>query len=81
MRKKLTITIDEEVYEGLHRVVGRRRISSFLEALARPHVVVTGLDAEYAAMAADEAREADSLEWAEALAGETLDEEPSDVAG
>jgi len=27
MQKKLTITVDEKVYEGLHTVVGRRRIS------------------------------------------------------
>ena len=27
MQKKLTITVDEKVYEGLHKVVGRRRIS------------------------------------------------------
>ena len=76
MRKKLTITVDAEVYEGLRRVVGPRHISSFLESLARPHVVVTALDDEYAAMACDEAGEAEALEWAEAFAGETLGEEP-----
>ncbi len=38
MQKKLTITIDEEVYKGLHAVIGRGRISRFLEDLARPHV-------------------------------------------
>jgi len=31
MQKKLTITIDEQVYEGLYAVVGRRRISRFIE--------------------------------------------------
>jgi hypothetical protein len=66
MRKKLTITIAEEVYEGLHRVIGPRHISAFLETLARPHVVLADLDACYAAMAADEARESEALEWAEA---------------
>ena len=44
MRKKLTITIDEEVYEGLRRVVGPRHISGFIETLARPHVVMADLD-------------------------------------
>jgi predicted CopG family antitoxin len=39
VRKKLTITIDEKVYEGLHRIVGRRRISRFIEDLVRPHVL------------------------------------------
>jgi predicted CopG family antitoxin len=70
MRRKLTITVDEEVYEGLRRVIGPRRISQFLETLARPHVVLADVDAAYAAMAADEAREEDALEWAEATAGD-----------
>ena len=39
MHKKLTITVDENVYEGLHRVIGRRRISQSIESLLRPHVV------------------------------------------
>jgi len=38
MSKKLTILIDDSVYEGLHRVVGRGSISKFIENLARPHV-------------------------------------------
>jgi predicted CopG family antitoxin len=75
MRKKLTITIDEEVYEGLRKVVGPRHISSFLEALARPHVVMGDLDEGYAAMAADSAREAEALAWIEAAAGDALDPE------
>jgi predicted CopG family antitoxin len=73
MRKKLTITVAEEVYEGLHRVIGPRNISMFLETLARPHVVPADLDAAYAAMAADEARETDALEWAEATVGDVAD--------
>lgn len=40
MQRRMTITMDEAVYEGLVRVVGRRKISAFLEALARPHVSV-----------------------------------------
>ena len=36
MQKKLTITLDERVYQGLHSVVGRRRISGFIERLVRP---------------------------------------------
>ena len=39
MQKRMTITMDEAVYEGLVRVVGRRKISAFIESLARPHVV------------------------------------------
>ncbi|MGH3089474.1 MAG: hypothetical protein ACRDSJ_19455 [Rubrobacteraceae bacterium] len=40
MHEKLTITVDEKVYEGLHRVVGRQRISQFIERLVRPHVSI-----------------------------------------
>jgi predicted CopG family antitoxin len=74
MRKKLTITIDEQVYEGLHEVVGRQRISRFIEDLVRPHVVAADLEAAYQAMARDEAREAEASEWAEATLGDIADE-------
>ena len=65
--KKLTITIDAEVYDGLYTVIGRKRISRFLNDLARPLVVGQDLRAGYTAMAADEAREAEAQEWSEAL--------------
>ena len=74
MQKKLTITIDEQVYEGLYRVVGPRKISNFIEELVRPHVVHPDLEAAYAEMARDEAREAEALEWAEAMIGDITDE-------
>jgi len=54
MQKKLTISIDEAVYEGLHRVIGRRNISRFLEGLARPHILPAAIDEAYRQMAADE---------------------------
>jgi len=34
MARKLTITVSDDVYQGLYRVVGRRRTSRFLEDLA-----------------------------------------------
>jgi hypothetical protein len=74
MRKKLTITLDEEVYKGLHAVIGRGRISRFLEDLARPHVVSRDLEAAYREMAGDEVREAEADEWAEGLIGEVADD-------
>jgi len=70
----LTITLDERVYEGLHRVVGRRRISRFVESLVRPHVIGKELEAAYRRMAQEEAREAEALEWAEATVGDVADE-------
>ena len=74
MQRKLTITIDERVYEGLHSIIGRRNISQFIESLVRPHVVGLDLDAAYREMAQDEAREAEALEWAEATTGDVRDE-------
>ena len=70
MQKKLTITIDEQVYQGLHTVIGRRRISRFIEDLARPYVINRELEAAYRRMAKDEEREVKALEWAEATFGD-----------
>jgi predicted CopG family antitoxin len=47
MRRKLTITLEEHVHEGLHKVVGRRNISHFIESLVRPHVIGTDMEAAY----------------------------------
>ena len=74
MQKKLTITIDEEVYKGLHNAIGKRRISRFIEELVRPHVSPQSLEDAYAEMARDEDREAEALEWAEATLGDSADE-------
>jgi hypothetical protein len=74
MQKKLTITLDERVYDGLHTVVGRRRISRFIESLVRPYVIGEDLEVAYRQMAQEEAREAEALEWAEATAGDVADE-------
>ncbi len=74
MQKKLTISIDADVYDGLQSVVGPRRISRFLSDLARPHVTPQGLEDAYKAMAADETREAEADEWSEAVIGDVADE-------
>jgi hypothetical protein len=74
MQKKLTITLDAQVYEGLHQVIGARRISGFIESLVRPHVLDKSLYEAYRQMARDDAREADAGEWAEALVGDVADE-------
>jgi predicted CopG family antitoxin len=75
MQKKLTVTIDEEVYEGLHEVVGPRKISRFIEDLVRPHVTKKDIYAAYKEMAADEMREAEALEWVESTLGDANHEE------
>jgi hypothetical protein len=74
MHRKLTITLAEDVYQGLHRQVGRGRISSFIEDLVRPHVVDEAeLEAAYREMAADAQREREALEWIEAASDEALE--------
>lgn len=73
MQKQITVTLEEQVYEGLLRVVGRENISQFINGLVQPHVLkpdISDLEAGYRAMAADEAHEAEALEWCEALIGD-----------
>lgn len=68
MHKRMTITLDEDVYDGLYRTIGKRQMSQFIEDLLRPHVLGTALDDGYRAMAADAAREAEAQDWCNALA-------------
>jgi predicted CopG family antitoxin len=75
MNRKLTITVSEAVYEGLHRTIGRRRISQFIEKLARPHVVPQDIEAAYREMASDEAREQEALEWSEGVISDSASTE------
>jgi len=75
MQKKLTVTIDEEVYDGLRAVIGPRKISRFIEELVRPHVVKKNMYAAYKEMAADQVRESEALEWAEGTFGDVYNEE------
>ena len=70
MHKKLTISIDEQVYEGLYKVIGKGAISQFIEDLVRPYVIKEDLDTAYKQMAEDEERELEALEWAEAFIGD-----------
>jgi hypothetical protein len=81
MPKKLTITVDEKIYAGLHDVIGRRHISQFIESLVRPHVLDEDLEAAYRQMAQDEDREAEALAWIEGTLGEITDEARRSVVG
>ena len=74
MQKKLTITVHEEVYAGLRKVIGPRKISRFIEDFVRPHVVKARLESAYKRMAQDEARETQALEWSEATVGDVSHE-------
>ena len=66
--------VDEAVYDGLYRVVGRGHISRFLTELARPHVVQDALEDGYRAMAADAQHEREATAWIETLIGDVADE-------
>lgn len=76
MNRRLTITISKAVYEGLHRRIGRRRISQFIEKLKRPHVGPLDLEASYREMAADRAREPEALDWSEGVIADSSPMEP-----
>ena len=75
MQRKLTVTINEEVYDGLQAIIGPRKISRFIEELVRPHVVKKDMYAAYKEMAADSVRESKALVWAEGTFGDLNDEE------
>ncbi len=73
MERQLTITLSDDVYQGLQREVGPDNISQFIESLLRP--LVTGdqeLEAAYREMAADADREQEALEWIEAHPDDAL---------
>lgn len=77
MNRKLTITVSEAVYEGLHRTIGRRPISQFIEKLARPCVVPQDIEASYRDLAADQAREQEALEWCQGAIADTDQPDPN----
>ena len=74
MHKKMTITLDELVYDGLYRTIGKRRMSQFIEDLLRPHVLDNTLDAGYRDMAVDSEREAEATVWCNTLASDMVNE-------
>ena len=74
MQKKLTISLNEVVYDELCRVVGRGNISKFIEKLITPELKANELDAAYSEMAADSVREREALEWSNAVVGDVTDE-------
>lgn len=74
MHKKLTITLDEEVYRGLYAEIGERKISQFIENLVRPYVIHTELEAAYQEMVHNEIREAEADDWCEGVIRDINDE-------
>jgi hypothetical protein len=83
MTKKLTITVSDEVYEGLHRRVGRRKISRYLDNLARQHVL-DHRSPDYWLHASDEEIErgyAEQAEYEAAHAGQIAKEDEAWLNG
>jgi hypothetical protein len=73
VRRKLTITIADEVYQGLHHRVGRGQISRYIEDLVRPEVVMEDeLERLYRQAAEDAEAEREAIEWIEADLGDEL---------
>ncbi len=70
MQKKLTITIDERVYQGLYNNIGEGKISKFIETLIKPYVLNQELELEYINIAADEKEEQEAYEWIEGCIGD-----------
>jgi hypothetical protein len=38
MQKKLTLSINAEIYEALHKMAGKRKIGRFIEDIVRPYI-------------------------------------------
>ena len=67
MQKKLTISIAENVYNDLYAVIGKRKISKFIENLIKPHIIGDNLSLAYQEMAQDAQREIEACQWTEGL--------------
>lgn len=74
MQKKLTISIDEKIYYALCEMIGRGKISRFIEELVKSKIGTNELESGYKQMAADKTREAEALEWTEATFGDIVNE-------
>ncbi len=73
MKRRVTITVDEAIYQQLHRLAGRGGISRFIESLVRAHLVERDTESAYEQMALDRQREAEAFEWSEALLRDVSD--------
>ncbi len=74
MHKRMTITLDEAVYERLYREIGRGRISQFIEQLLEHYWQEQQLIEGYRAMAADQERERVAQAWSNELIQDAWDE-------
>ena len=64
-KKKLTIMLDSQVYEGIKNKVGSRGIGAYLSSLARPHILTDTLEDGYKAMSRDNKYNDEAADWIE----------------
>ena len=76
MRKKLTLSIDEQMYKDLHLLLPNRRISAFIEETIRERIremkKEDPIEEGFKLMGQDKEREKEALEWCEFDMGEGL---------
>ncbi|GBR77627.1 hypothetical protein RDn1_286 [Candidatus Termititenax dinenymphae] len=70
MTKEMTLSFDEDIYSGLMKMFGVKKINTFISDLVRPYVVPSSLDDGYQAMATDQEHEQEAQEWCNALLGD-----------
>ncbi|MFQ5559586.1 MAG: hypothetical protein ACE5FU_03235 [Nitrospinota bacterium] len=63
MQKKLTISIDESIYIRLHQLVGRGKISKFIETKITPFLTETSLAQAYKETSEDGSRTKEAEIW------------------
>lgn len=60
----MTIALADDVYDELRRRAGQDNVGTYIEQLVRPYLLSEReLEEGYRAMAADEERECEALEW------------------
>jgi len=74
MKRKLTVTISEPIYQALYRQIGKGQITKFIENLVASNLDLTdeSLEAGYRAMMADVEQEKEAEEWLADERGECL---------
>ena len=72
MRKKLTLSIDEQIYKDLHLLLPNRKISEFVENRMKKMKKEDPVEEGFKMMAKDTKREDEALEWCDVGIGEDL---------
>lgn len=70
MQKRLTVTVDERVYDELQEIGAPKDTNQFIESLILPRLDVLDGEFAYQEMAEDKSREAEALDWSEAMIGD-----------